>query len=81
MTERLMNKSKPTECINTSFGVWELELTAYNLETYMLKNGAVPGKDYTILDLYKLASDYMKSKAIECVWDALDDLAKNLKNE
>lgn len=37
----------------------EFYAIAYNIETSMLHAGAVPGQDYTRLDLYKLAQPFV----------------------
>jgi hypothetical protein len=37
----------------------EFYAIAYNIETSMLNAGAKPGKDYTYLDLYKLAQPFV----------------------
>lgn len=37
----------------------EFYAIAYNIETSMLNAGAVPGKDYSRLDLYKLAQPFV----------------------
>lgn len=40
----------------------ELYTFAYNIETTLIQAGAKPGKDYTYLDLVKLAEPYMRDK-------------------
>ena len=37
----------------------EFYAIAYNIETSLLNSGAVPGKDYNRLDLYKLAQPFV----------------------
>ncbi|WP_205229957.1 hypothetical protein [Azospira oryzae] len=37
----------------------EFYAIAYNIETSLLNGGAVPGKDYTRLDLYQLAQPFV----------------------
>ncbi len=37
----------------------ELLTIAYNIEESLLHSGAEPGKDYTRLDLFKMAEPYM----------------------
>lgn len=81
MVERLLRESTPDERVKSFGSAWGLDSTAYSIETFMINNGAVPGKDYTFLDLYKLAADFMKSKAIELLWDPMDDLARNVKKD
>jgi len=40
----------------------ELYTFAYNIETTLIQAGAKPGKDYTYLDLIKMAEPYMRDK-------------------
>ena len=40
----------------------ELYTLAYNIETTLTQAGAKPGKDYTYLDVIRLAEPYMRDK-------------------
>jgi hypothetical protein len=37
-------------------------MTAYHIECSLIQAGAQPGKDYTLLDLYKLAQPFVLSR-------------------
>ena len=40
----------------------ELYTLAYNIEATLIQAGAKPGKDYTYLDVIRLAEPYMRDK-------------------
>jgi hypothetical protein len=37
-------------------------MTAYHIECSLIRAGAKPGKDYTVLDLFKLAQPFVLSR-------------------
>ncbi len=56
MTKRLTTRY---ENVDTSFLEDALSLFVANIENSMIANGAEPGKDYTYMDLYRLAMEYL----------------------
>lgn len=58
--DRLIKK-----CNDSSLTFGEKDLTDYlrviaiNIEDSMIEAGAVPGKDYTFIDIYKMAMQYV----------------------
>lgn len=55
MTRRLI-EDFPKDGLNKEQVADVLRLAAYNAEQALLDSGAVPGKDYNLLDLYRLAA-------------------------
>ncbi|MDE2584678.1 MAG: hypothetical protein KGN39_04710 [Betaproteobacteria bacterium] len=55
-SQRLLGAADLMGALNLSD---EFYAIAYNIETSMLNAGAVPGKDYSRLDLYKLAQPFV----------------------
>ncbi|WP_045958787.1 hypothetical protein [Xenorhabdus poinarii] len=41
-----------------------LRLIALNIEESMLEAGATPGKDYTFIDIYKMAMQYVSVNSV-----------------
>ncbi|MBD2797196.1 hypothetical protein ID856_11700 [Xenorhabdus sp. 18] len=41
-----------------------LRLIALNIEDSMLEAGATPGKDYTFIDIYKMAMQYVSINSV-----------------
>ena len=48
------------------------------IEDSMLEGGAIPGKDYTLLDCYKMAVEYRKSIATNNVAEALKEVSSSI---
>ncbi|CDH33349.1 hypothetical protein [Xenorhabdus bovienii] len=53
---------------SVSLGVPELKdylrLIALNIEDSMREAGAIPGKDYTFVDIYKMAMQYVSTNTV-----------------
>ena len=59
----------------------EFMAVAHTIETSLMDSGAVPGQDYTILDLYTLAQpfvlDKFKSEELEIAYPTTKLMPKN----
>jgi len=52
---------------------------AQSIEKMLLINGAVPGKDYTFLDLFKLAVENLKANELEYIGNGLGSIEYHLE--
>jgi hypothetical protein len=52
----------------------EIYREAQSIEMMLIKNGAIPNKDYTILELFKIAAENLKTEALLDIGSAIGDL-------
>jgi len=58
-----------------------LRLISKNIEDSLVNTGAIPGKDYTYMDLYRMAIQFHQTTMLTEKFGALTHICQEMKNQ